>query len=343
MTENLRTHTILVVDDNEDNLLVLSSLLRKQYKVKTTLSGAEALIIACMEDRPDLILLDIMMPEMDGYEVILQLKSDPRTARIPVIFLTARSGSVEEEKGLKLGAVDYITKPIVRSLALQRIRTQVDLYDQNNALEMRVQERTVELHHSRLEIIQRLSTAAEFKDDDTGMHILRMSEYSALLADAAGLPPEEVETLKNAAPMHDVGKIGVPDAVLKKPGALTDEEWGIMRSHCAWGAKIIGEHDDPLLTAAATIALGHHEKWDGTGYPHQVEGEDIPFIARIVAIADVFDALTSKRLYKEAWPFDKAMALIKEEGGKHFDPALASLFLDLAPAIQDVMKRHTEK
>jgi putative two-component system response regulator len=337
-----RKHTILAVDDIPENLHVLSGLLKNHYKVKACLGGADALEVARSDNPPDLVLLDIMMPEMDGYEVMRRLKADPRTTHIPVIFLTAKSDESDEEKGLELGAVDYITKPIVPVITLQRIKTHLALYDQKTALEQTVQERTAELNSSRLEIIRRLSTAAEFKDDDTGMHIIRMSEYSRLLAEAIGLSKTEVQMIKNASPMHDVGKIGVPDAILKKRGKLDDDEWVVIQKHCQWGAKIISNHSDKLLSVARTMAQSHHEKWSGKGYPDGLSGEDIPLYARIVAIADVFDALTSERPYKKKWPFEKAMAIIEEEAGEHFDPKLAKAFVSIAPAIKEVMDKYAD-
>jgi putative two-component system response regulator len=336
------SQTILVVDDAPSNLLTLSGLLGKRYRVIAVRSGEKALEAAARTPSPDLILLDLMMPGMDGFEVIRQLKSDPRTRAIPVIFLTANTRDEDEERGLELGAVDYINKPIKPAVTLRRIEIHLENHNQRLALENAIRERTDALNNSRLEIIHRLSTAAEFKDDDTGLHIVRMSQYSALLAEASGLPQGEVETIANSAPMHDVGKIGVPDAVLKKPGRLTEEEWVTMRRHCEWGARIIGEHQDTLLSVARVIALGHHEKWDGSGYPGRLAGESIPFYARIVAIADVFDALTSSRPYKRAWSYGEAMKLIEEGAGSHFDPELAHRFLLLEREIREVMERYAD-
>ncbi len=230
-----------MVDDAPSNLLTLSGLLGSRYRVIAVRNGEKALEAAVRTPAPDLILLDLMMPGMDGFEVIRRLKSDPRTLSIPVIFLTANTRDEDEERGLELGAVDYITKPIRPAVTLRRIEIHLENHNQRLALENAIRERTDALNHSRLEIIHRLSTAAEFKDDDTGLHIVRMSSYSALLAEAAALSAVEVETIANSAPMHDVGKIGVPDAVLKKPGRLTPEEWETMRRHCEWGGKIIGD------------------------------------------------------------------------------------------------------
>ncbi len=337
----MNAQTILIVDDLPDNLDILSSILTATYRVKAANNGKAAIKIA-QKSAPDLILLDIMMPEMDGYEVCTQLKNDPRTRNIPVIFVTAMTETGNEEHGLSLGAVDYIIKPVIPSIVLARVKTHLHLYDQNRALEERVRQRTAELKHSRREIIHRLGRASEFRDNETGLHVIRMSYYSKLIAEAIGLDADECDIIFNAAPMHDVGKIGIPDKILLKPGRLNPEEMEIMRKHAQFGASIIGEHEDPLLKAAYLAALTHHEKWDGTGYPNGLAKEKIPLIGRIVAIADVFDAVTSLRPYKTAWPVEKATALIERESGHHFDPELAVAFLaNLARVIQ-IMHQHRD-
>ena len=322
----LDRQTILVVDDTPENIDVLSGVLRSEFKVKAALNGERALKIAFAEEKPDMILLDIMMPEMDGYEVCRQLKANPATSSIPVIFITAKNQEEDEKKGLELGAVDYITKPINPSIVKARIYTHLALYDQNRELERKVKERTIELDETRLQIIQRLGRAAEFKDNETGLHVIRMSHYTKLIAQAYGGNEVWVELLFNAAPMHDIGKIGIPDGILLKPEKLDANEWEIMKSHTVIGAEIIGDHPSPLLQLSSTIALRHHEKWDGTGYPYGLAEEDIALEGRIVAIADVFDALTSNRPYKKEWSVEDAMLLIDRESGKHFDPSLVSLF-----------------
>lgn len=338
-----KKQTILAVDDTPENLDILVELLGKDYKVKAAPGGEWALKIAFSDNPPDLILLDIMMPEMDGYEVISRLKAEGRTKKIPVIFLTAKTSGGDEARGLDLGAVDYIFKPFSPPIVKLRVRTHLALYDQNRELELKVKERTAELKRTRLAIIQRLGLAAEFKDNETGLHVIRMSHYSRLLAIEIGMTEEEAESMLNAAPMHDLGKIGIPDKVLLKPGKLDDEEWELMRQHPAWGVEIIGDHENSeLLEWAATIALTHHEKWNGAGYPKGLEGEEIPLIGRIVAVADVFDALTSERPYKKGWPVEKAMALIKEEAGAHFDPALSKAFERILPDILKIMEQYAE-
>jgi len=342
MSADLSKQTILAVDDAPENIDVLRGILANDYRVKVAINGEKALKIAFSDTPPDLILLDIMMPGMDGYEVCRRLKTDPRTKNIPVIFVTAKGEVDDEAHGFELGAVDYITKPVSPPIVHARVQAQLALYDQNRTLEGKVQERTSELNESRQEIIKRLGRAAEFKDNETGMHVIRMSHYSRIIAKAIGLDDTEADVLLNAAPMHDIGKIGIPDKVLLKPGKLDDDEWALMRKHPEFGANIIGEHDSELLKMSRVVALTHHEKWNGKGYPNGIAGEDIPLVGRIVAIADVFDALTTERPYKEAWPVGKAINLIKEESGQHFDPKLASAFLDSGSQILEIKEKYAE-
>jgi len=333
---------ILVVDDTPENIDVLSGVLRAEYKVKAALNGERALKIAMGEQKPDMILLDIMMPGMDGYEVCQRLKENLGTAKIPIIFITAKNQIEDEKKGLALGAVDYITKPISPSIVLARVHAQLALYDQSRVLEQKVRERTEELNNTRLEIIQRLGRAAEFKDNETGMHVIRMSHYSRLIAEALDYSEDWSELIFQAAPMHDIGKIGIPDSVLLKPGKLDEEEWHLMRQHPAFGAEIIGEHTSELLSMSKEIALSHHEKWDGFGYPNKLKGEDIPLSGRIIAIADVFDALTTERPYKKAWTVEDAVKLIDENSGSHFDPSLVPIFHEVMPDILDIKEQYAE-
>ena len=337
-----RRQTILVVDDVPDNIDVLSGLLRPHYRVRAATSGERALQIARTLPHPDLILLDIMMPGMDGYQVCRELKADPRTRRLPVIFITARSEVEDEAKGLALGAVDYITKPVSPPIVLARVRTQLALYDQNRRLERKVRERTAELVTTRLEIIRRLGRAAEFKDNETGLHVIRMSHYTRLLAEALGSDAEWVDLLFNAAPMHDIGKIGIPDRILLKPGPLDQEEWVEMRRHPQYGADIIGEHDSALLRLSREIALNHHERWNGSGYPSGLRETAIPLSARIVAVADVFDALTTRRPYKHAWSIEQAVDYMREQSAIQFDPELVTLFDRILPQILEVRSRYEE-
>ena len=334
---------ILVVDDLADNIDVLSGILKDNYRVKAALSGERALRVAAVQPYPDLILLDVMMPGMDGYAVCRALKADPRLAPIPVIFVTALGEVENEQEGFEAGAVDYITKPVSPSVVRARVGTHLALYNQNRELERMVRVRTAELHQTRLQIIRRLGRAAEFKDNETGNHVIRMSYYCRLIGLAHGLGEREADLLFNAAPMHDIGKIGIPDSILLKPGGLDAEEWNIMRRHPLMGAEIIGEHDNELLTYARLVALTHHERWDGSGYPAGLAGRDIPLVGRIVAVADVFDALVSRRPYKEPWHFDDAVAEIEKGAGSHFDPELMPAFLSVLDDMQRIRDAYSDE
>jgi putative two-component system response regulator len=343
MTYDVERPTILVVDDTPGNIDVLGGVLRGAYKVKAALDGQRALAIAETAPRPDMILLDVMMPGMDGHEVCRRLKANPLTAGIPVIFVTAMSEEQDEEMGLSLGAVDYVTKPISPPIVLARVRTHLALYQQNLELERKVSERTEELGRTRLEIIRRLGRASEFRDNETGLHVIRMSHYSRLIAQGLSVGPVWSDLLFNAAPMHDVGKIGVPDMILLKPGPLNDSEWRVMREHPMIGAEIIGEDVSDVMRLSREIALGHHEKWDGSGYPTGIAGKEIPLSARIVAIADVFDALTTERPYKPAWLVDDAVAHMTGLAGLHFDPDILPVFLLVLPEILQIKDAYAEK
>jgi putative two-component system response regulator len=328
--------TVLVVDDVPTNLDLLVETLKDEYRVLAALSGREALDIVHSKTPPDIVLLDVMMPRMDGYTVCERIKADLRSRNIPVIFVTARDQEEDQTRGFEVGGVDYITKPVSPAVVLARVRTHLALHNQNLALERKVAERSRDLYETRLQIIRRLSVAAEYKDNETGLHIVRMSGYCRALALAAGLDEEAADLIHSAAPMHDVGKIGIPDHILSKPAKLAPDEWEIMKTHTTIGAKIIGEHDNRLMVMARRIAMTHHERWDGTGYPVGLAGEDIPLEGRIVALADVFDALTSKRPYKEAWTEDEACAHIREQRGRHFDPHLTELFLGNLETLREI-------
>ncbi len=340
----MQQQTILIVDDEPANIDLLVECLKDDYNVKAATRGERALRIARSGEPPDMILLDIMMPEIDGFEVCRQLKADLSTRHIPIIFITAKIGLDDEIKGLELGAVDYITKPISPPIVQARVHTQLALYDQNRVLDGKVREQTAQLHETRLAIIRRLGRAAEYKDNETGLHVIRMSHYAAILGRAIGMDERNVELLLNAAPMHDVGKIGIPDSILQKPGKLTPEEWDVMRTHAQIGADIIGDASgSELLEMARVVALTHHEKWDGSGYPNGLAGKDIPCAGRIVAIADVFDALTSVRPYKPAWPIAKALDLLRDSSGSHFDPSLVPVFLEVMPQVLEIRSRYAEE
>jgi len=335
MTEQNRTKhrfSILVVDDEPANIDILLGILGPFYDVKVAPSGAIALKIT-QQFTPDLILLDIMMPGMDGFEVCRQLKSDKLLSRIPVIFVTALSQGENEEKGFELGAVDYITKPVSPSIALARVKTHISLAHQMQTTENLVVARTEELTRSQQSAITMLATAGHYNDTDTGHHIWRMAAYSKCLAIASGWSYNDACLLAQAAPMHDTGKIGIPDSILKAPRRLTNSEMEVMRTHAQIGHKILSQCETPLFNLAAEIALCHHEKWNGTGYPEGLTGEEIPESARIVAIADVFDALTMQRPYKKAWTVDEAFAHLSNDAGSHFDPDLVDCFLSIKEEI----------
>lgn len=342
MVDEAMRQTILVVDDMAENIDVLSHLLKDEYTVRAALNGQRALKIAREDPRPDLILLDVMMPGMSGYEVCAELKKDPASARIPVIFVTAMNSVEDEQKGFDLGAVDYITKPVRPAVVKVRVRTQLALYQHERELEAKVQARTAELQDSRLEIIRRLGRAGEYKDNETGLHVIRMSHYSRILARAYSGDDGWAELIFTVAPMHDVGKIGIPDSILRKPGRLDEGEWAIMSRHPEIGADIIGDHESPMLTLAAEIAFCHHEKWDGSGYPQGLKGEEIPISARIVALADVFDALTTRRPYKQAWSVERTLEHIDASAGSHFDPQLVELMHGCLPEMLSIRERHAE-
>ncbi len=342
--------TVLVVDDTALNLQVATGILRERHTALAATDGQKALDIVAKRPDIQLILLDIMMPGMDGYEVCRHLKADPVTARIPVIFLTALNSTEDERKGFEAGAVDFINKPFQPETLLARVRTHLALYAQERHLDGLVRERTaaleaktVELESTRLQVIRQLGRAAEFKDDDTGTHVIRMSHYSRLLAEAAGLSSDRVDLIYKASPMHDIGKLGIADSILKKPGKLTDEEFAAMQKHPAIGAGIIGRQGSELLEVARVVALTHHEKWNGRGYPRGKVGEDIPIEGRIVAIADVFDALTSTRPYKPAWTIERTLEVMTKDAGTHFDPSLIPVFFERLPDILAVKQQYGEE
>jgi len=335
--------TILVVDDTSENIDLLNNILHDTYRVKAAINGMQALKILEKDPTIDMILLDIMMPGMDGYEVCKRVKADPKLSNIPVIFVTALSEQEDEQKGLDLGAVDYITKPINPAIALSRIKTHLALHNQTRELEKLVEIRTKELKESRLSIIRQLGRAAEFRDNETGLHVIRMSHYTHLIAKSiVGEENEWSELLFQASVMHDIGKIGIPDSILLKPSKLDANEWELMKKHSEFGAAIIGEHDSKLLQMAKEIALTHHEKWDGSGYPLGLSGSDIPLSGRVVAIADVFDALTTKRPYKEAWEVEKAIDFINRNRSKHFDPTVVEHFHKVLPEMLKIKEKFAE-
>nr|WP_315464212.1 two-component system response regulator [uncultured Rhodoferax sp.] len=338
---------VLVVDDTPEQLSLASSLLREQYRVKVAVSGERALEIANAAQAPDLILLDIVMPEMDGYEVCRRLQANPVTRDIPIIFLTVKADIENEQLGFSLGAVDYISKPISPPILLARVATHLSLKasadflrDKNAYLEQEVLRRTEEMTVVQDVTILAMTSLAETRDSETGNHIRRTRHYVKLLAEtlrehprfAAALTPHAISLMYKSAPLHDIGKVGIPDSILLKPGRLTAEEFEIMKRHTTLGYEAIEhaetEYGRPVefLRVAKEIALSHQEKWDGTGYPQGLAGEAIPLSARLMAIADVYDALISERVYKPAMSHEAALAVIVEGKGTHFDPDVADAF-----------------
>ncbi|MFC3116165.1 HD domain-containing phosphohydrolase [Cellvibrio fontiphilus] len=314
---------LLVVDDEPLNLQVLRQILQQDYQLLFARDGEKAISLA-QSEAPDLILLDIMMPGLTGLETCQRLKQQVATRDIPVIFVTALADDSDETQGFAAGCVDYIAKPVSAPIVLARVKAQLSLVSAQT------------LRDTRLQIIQRLGRAAEYKDNDTGLHVIRMSHFAREIALAAGMGNADAEELFNAAPMHDVGKMGIPDAILLKPGKLTPDEWEVMKQHARIGAEIIGDDSSSLLQMARRVALSHHEKWDGSGYPEGLVGDAIPIEARIIALADVFDALTSKRPYKEPWTIEATVDYIQNESGKHFDPELVAAFKQALPRILEI-------
>jgi len=348
MNNSQHKNTILVVDDSSINIDLLKEALSSDYRMKFALKGEDALKIA-FKTPPDLILLDIMMPGMDGYEVCRQLKAADATKKIPIIFITAKAKSKDEERGFQLGAADYIRRPFRATIVRERIKTHLALYDQNRVLEEKVQERTAQLNKAfdtikgaSLETIYRLSRAAEYKDEDTGTHVLRMSNYSAIVARKLGYNEKIVDSILYASPMHDIGKIGTPDRILLKSGILNSDEWEIMKQHVFCGASILESSTKGFIKLAEIIALTHHEKWDGGGYPKGLKGKEIPQVGRIVAISDAFDALVSRRPYKEPFSLEKSFMIIREGRGSHFDPDVVDAFFSCIDEIIAVKEKHKD-
>ena len=353
--------TILIVDDTPENLTVLGELLQPGYRVRAANSGRRALQMVGSDPRPDLILLDVMMPEMDGFAVLDRLRGLPYARDIPVIFVTAMDGTEDEERGLELGAVDYITKPLRPSIVLARIRIHLELKKardwlkgENSILEAEVAKRMSENQLIQDVSIHALAHLAETRDPETGNHIRRTQGYVRLLAEAlrhhprfeGQLTDHIIEALVKSAPLHDIGKVGIPDSILLKPGKLTADEWQIMKTHAALGAEAIEQAerdaDRPVefLALAKDIARHHHERWDGAGYPDRLAGDAIPLSARLMALADVFDALINRRVYKPAFSFADSHAIIAAERGRQFDPDVADAFIARFDDFVAIAKRY---
>ncbi len=317
---------ILCVDDEPHNLALLREILKGEYPLVFARSGEDALR-AVDKHHPCLILLDIQMPGMDGYTVCRRLKNQPATVDIPVIFITALSATDSEQAGFDAGGVDYITKPISPPTVKARVRTHLSLV------------RSAKLEQSYRDAIFMLCKVSEYNDVDTGLHIWRMAEYCRVLAAALGWPAERCDLLGLAASMHDIGKIGIPHEILKKPGKLDTREFAVMKTHSRIGHDILRRNDAPLFQLAADIALHHHEHWDGSGYPEGLAGDRIPEAARIATIADIFDALSMKRPYKEAWPLEQIIPFMHDGSGRLFDPHILTLFMDRLPQILELKQQ----
>ncbi|SIQ94470.1 putative two-component system response regulator [Alkalispirochaeta americana] len=347
----IRSARILMVDDEFTNLQVLRKMLESQgYFNLTGVQDSRQVVELYQEIRPDLVLLDLNMPHRDGYGVMEDLQSLDVAVRAPIVVLTARAGRDSLLQAFQCGARDYIMKPLDMAELFARVRTTLEahlahkmLHAQKETLDWMVQARTDDLLRTRMQVIHRLGRAAEYRDNETGQHVLRVSHGAALLARHAGWGETDCEMLLEAAPMHDVGKIGIPDKILLKPGALTAGEWKIMKRHTLIGADLLSGEDNELFHLAREIALAHHEKWDGSGYPRGLAGESIPLSARLVAVVDVFDALTSVRPYKDAWSVEAATRLIRDESGRHFDPDLVALFDRLLPEICEIRQRFADQ
>jgi putative two-component system response regulator len=369
-------HTILVVDDTRENLEVIGGVLQEHYRVRVANSGRRALKAAASEPRPDLILLDVMMPEMDGYAVIRELQANPATSHIPVIFVTAMDSDHDEEFGLNLGAVDYVAKPIRPAILLARVHAHLELKhardrlkNQNQWLESDISRRMEENELIKDVSLNALALLAEARDLETGYHLHRTQTYLVLLMEqlkqhprfSAGLSEQQRTVIAKAAPLHDIGKVGIPDHILLKPGRLTVEEFEIMKTHSEIGGYALANaiqsvceaHSEGLslavnrdslafLEVARQIAMHHHEKWDGSGYPQGLGGEEIPMPARLMALADVFDALSCKRHYKDPFPMEKTVAIIQEERGRQFDPDVVDAFLILQERFIEIAHRFAD-
>jgi len=346
----LKNSRILVVDDEIINLRLIEKILHSAgYQFVELVSDSREAVERCCKQKSDLILLDINMPYLDGYDVMRNLQALNQELCAPIMVLTAQQSREFRVKALDLGARDFITKPFDQVELLARVRNllhafkfEQSLSSRKEQLEHLVRERTQELHDTRLQIVRKLGRAAEFRDNETGNHIIRMSKIAALLGRACGFKEYDCDLLLNSSPMHDIGKIGIPDNILLKKGKLDAEEWEIMKTHTVIGGDILAGDDSDVMQMARSIALTHHEKWDGSGYPKGLVGENIPLVGRITAIADVFDALTSERPYKHAWPVPNAIEYIKENAGNHFDPALVDKFLKLMPEIQQIIEEYSD-
>jgi len=355
---------LLIVDDETLYINILVDLLKDDYKTVVAKNGAQALKRVADDPLPDLVLLDILMPDMDGYEVCRLLKDNPRTQNIPVIFLTVKSEVSDEVRGFELGAVDYIAKPMSPPIVRARVRSQLELHKAqqqlekySESLEQRVRERTEELNQTKDVAIFCMATLAETRDFETGRHILRTQNYIKKLAEYLANHPRFANYLKSngtidmlykTSPLHDIGKVGVPDRILLKPGKLNPDEWELMKLHAKYGHDALLRAEQEMgstdfLQMAREIAFTHHEHWDGTGYPQGLKGDDIPISGRLMAIADVYDALISKRVYKEAYSHEKAVEIVSQSAGTHLDPDIVEAFLELQDEFQQIARQYQDE
>ena len=328
---------VLVIDDAEDIRNLVLQVLAPALQVRAAADGVEGVREALKAPQPDLILLDVVMPGRSGFEVCKALKANPATAAIPVIFLSGQSDAEHEVEGLKLGAEDYLAKPINPALLRQRVRTHLALADRRHELEALVRDRTRQLEETRLQLIRRLSRAMEYHETSAaGNRVLRLSQYARLLAEAAGARPTVCDMMMKAAPLHDIGKLGIPAEVLKRAGRLSEPDWEYVRRHPRLGAEIIGEHRDPLLELARVLALTHHERWDGSGYPDGLKGERIPWPGRVMAVVDAFEAMTATQFHHDPRSLDEAAREIVAGAGRQFDPKVVEAFRKALPAMRKV-------
>lgn len=364
-TSELASSTIVIVDDIPINVKVARAHLESAgYRNFVTLTDPAEALTAIYHSNPDVVLLDIMMPGISGLEILQDIRANPQTEHLPVLVLSGAESRDLKNQALLLGATDFLSKPIDIDELLPRVRNSLLMKTYEDDLRAQVVQRTAELEQAHYELIHCLARAAEFRDGDTGAHIVRVGKYAAIIADELGMEPEEINRLQQAATLHDVGKIGIPDAILQKEGKLTDDEYENMQRHCGLGGQVLNQDlhrtgialtnhptigaqimavcSSPIIVLARTIALTHHERWDGNGYPLGLGGENIPIEGRITAVADVFDALSSRRPYKKAFSLDKCLSILDEESGSHFDPRIVSAFLNRVSDIVAVQLEYAD-
>lgn len=348
--DKIHRASILIVDDNPVNVTLMRKILENDgySDIASTTDPVEVRGLY-REKLFDLILLDIHMPELSGFDVMAQLKQDFPKDYLPILVLSADQSEDARHLALSSGAKDFINKPFERLEVLLRVRNILEVrllhkevLGQNQQLEERVKERTKQLYDTQVNLIRCLGKAAEYRDNETGMHVIRMSETSAILARQLGLDEHECEIIRHASPMHDIGKIAIPDSILLKQGKLTEEEWAVMKSHAELGAEILSDQDSELLGTAALLARTHHERWDGSGYPNGLRGEEIPLLTRIVTVCDVFDALTSERPYKHAWTVEQALIYMKDKAGEAFDPHVVENFEKILPQVLEIRSIYSD-